>query len=198
MRRSFVLVLLAVTAAVSCSPTRGQLLARASVRTPTHSSSTPTPSSQPQAINPVVPGFEPNSVAFWTPAHGPVGGLMHCPGCGKKGVGAVAETWNGGRIWRVVYRGGSQVDGLAVRGRAEAWATDSGDLIHTVDGGRTWETLFSREASIDPPSRPPRSAGRLLEASTPKIQPTSWAQLTVGLPGSPCPIHAVIWAQGSA
>ncbi len=98
--------------------------------------------------NPVSPGFWPISVAFWSREHGLLAGrVFECAGCSRS-IGAVAVTRDGGRTWRLAYRGAAQVDDLIVGSDGRAWATVGTRhprIIASGDGGDSWRVLSGSE-----------------------------------------------------
>ncbi|HJP65489.1 MAG TPA: hypothetical protein VKA30_04205, partial [Actinomycetota bacterium] len=111
------------------------------------------PSPRPSATAPPsgeAKGFHPQSIAFFDPQDGLAGGTTptNC-GEGFPCGGAIERTTDSGKTWTVVFRGEQPVTGLSVFGD-EAWAVAGGcatsslcqnAILHSADGGVTWEAL---------------------------------------------------------
>ena len=88
----------------------------------------------------------PSSISFWTLRHGLTAGIVYGPNARLEGQ--LAVTNDGGRTWNIRWRGTAVWEVSAVPGTNEAWATISRpgpcaacppDLLHTQDGGLTWQ-----------------------------------------------------------
>ena len=108
-----------------------------------------TPSPSATTTNPVAPGFQPDAIAFWNPLHGLITGLEMCSGCEGSAPGGIsAATDDGGRAWRVVDRT-TPTTGVATFGADDAWVMTATGVLHTADGGHTWNKISSANL-IDP------------------------------------------------
>ena len=117
--------------------------------TPIQVPSTVTPSPSVSATNPVAPGFRPDAIAFWDSSHGLMTGLQRCASCeGAVPGGLVAATDDGGRTWRVVDRT-TPTTGVATFGADDAWVMTATGVLHTADGGHTWNKISSANL-VDP------------------------------------------------
>jgi photosystem II stability/assembly factor-like uncharacterized protein len=100
----------------------------------------------------------PISTGFWNPEHGIIGGFVEHGTDGKRAL--VAVTGDGGKSWRVTYRGTklTLVDSVAVVPGGSAWATARGCvsssfnslppcrgvLVASEDWGTTWHRRHAR------------------------------------------------------
>lgn len=102
-------------------------------------------------------GMVPTAVAFWTARRGLIGGVIPGRGsapfsCQPRCSGSfVAETLDGGRTWKLLWRGGGRLVGLTAVGRHTARQTflrcpDVARCTGTAesrDAGRTWHVVPS-------------------------------------------------------
>jgi photosystem II stability/assembly factor-like uncharacterized protein len=107
-------------------------------------------SGQARTIRQVVP----SSIAFWTRDHGLASSVVYGPTA--RSEGQLAVTRDGGKTWLTTWRGRAVFEVSVVRGTREAWAAVSPrsscldcptDLLHSRNGGRTWQ-LAARGLSI--------------------------------------------------
>ncbi|MBI3647514.1 MAG: hypothetical protein HY240_01945 [Actinobacteria bacterium] len=114
--------------------------------------------------------FQPVALAFWNADHGLVTGLMTCRGCERRSVGMVLTTRDGGKTWRVVFRGGTSAGDVTTLGPGEALARVGRRLLRASAGGRVWHALgrskIGDPSFVDPlrgwAVRPSSLSGRLV------------------------------------
>lgn len=86
--------------------------------------------------HPVTSGFVPTTTAFWDASAGLIGGTV------KSKTGAIAVTLDGGQTWAVSLQSNKPVSEVVVApGLTDAWAIAGRQLLHTADGGGTWQPL---------------------------------------------------------
>jgi photosystem II stability/assembly factor-like uncharacterized protein len=91
----------------------------------------------PRVSAPLVP----NAIAFWDADRGLIAtGFRYCD-VGRCEGGTISLTTDGGRTSRVLLRTPAPVTWVAVAAQGHAWALTAGALLHSTDGGQTWEHL---------------------------------------------------------
>jgi photosystem II stability/assembly factor-like uncharacterized protein len=116
--------------------------------------------------NPVAPGFQPRSLAFFDADHGIVAGAIVCPTCTKRRTAAISSTADGGHTWSPPTTfGPATASGVTVvPGGLDAWALVGTRLEHSGDGGTTWSILPN--ASVSDPSFATALSGWAIRRST--------------------------------